>query len=210
MLRVGLTGGIASGKSTVAGFFAELGALVIDADRIAHRAVEPEGSAYLEVVRRFGAGVVAADGSIARERLARIVFRDPAALADLNALVHPHVRAEAERRIREEAVRGHAPIAMVDAALLVETGSYRDYHRLVVVRCSREAQLARLVARGMDPLEADARITAQAPLEDKVALADYVIDAEKTLRRTRAETEQVWHALIRDLDDMFGGPADRR
>ena len=134
VLRVGLTGGIASGKTTVAQMFSELGALVVDADEIAHRVVAAGGPAYERVVARFGRAILDDRGEVVRSRLGRLVFDDSTARAALNAIVHPEVRAEADRRIADYA--GAAPVALFDAALLVETGAYRDFDRVIVVRCA--------------------------------------------------------------------------
>jgi dephospho-CoA kinase len=189
ILRVGLTGGIASGKTTISGFLTELGAHVIDADRIVHDLLGPHGDAHAEVLARFG--------TTDRKALGAIVFRDAEALRALNAIVHPKVRAEVERRLERFALTGRGPIAVVDAALLVETGLHRSLHKLIVVRCSPEVQRKRLLARGLDDEEATARIAAQAPLEDKLAVADYVIDTETTLQSSREQTKAVYASLLR-------------
>jgi len=199
MLRVGLTGGLAAGKSTVAAFFRELGAFHVDADLIAHELLAPGGGAVSEVVNRFGAGIVGAGGAIDRKALAAIVFADPRALADLNALVHPKVREEIARRIAsEESAASASPVALVDAALLVESGIHRDLDALIVVACGEETQVARAVARGgVTEGEARARIAAQAPLPEKLASADYVIDNESSLDATKRQVRAVWEALLR-------------
>jgi dephospho-CoA kinase len=203
-LTVGLTGGIASGKSTVAGFLRDLGALVLDADRIARDVVAPGGPAHAEVVARFGRVVLDAAGGIDRARLGAIVFADADARRDLEAIVHPRVREEIRRRV----AAGAAPrgIAVVEAALLVETGGYREYHRLVVVRAARATQVRRMAERdGWTPAEAARRIDAQASLEAKLAVADYVIDADTDLERTRGETAAVWSRLLADRDALASG-----
>jgi dephospho-CoA kinase len=197
MLRVGLTGGLASGKSTVAAFFRELGAFHIDADRIAHDLLAPGGAAERDVIGRFGASILGADGAIDRKALAAIVFADPRALADLNALVHPRVRAEIGRRIAEnESGESPAPVALVDAALLVENGIHHDLDALVVVSCNEETQIARAVARGgLTAGEAAARVGAQAPLARKLAAADFVIDNEGATDETKRQVRGVWDEL---------------
>lgn len=210
ILRVGLTGGISSGKTTVAGFLAELGAFVLDADAIAHELMAPGGSAHDEVVERFGPEILDADGSIRRPVLARRIFLDRAEREALDAIVHPRILWEVERRIVRYLVTGHAPVAVVDAALLVESGAHRDLHQLVVVRCSRDVQLQRLMARsGLSAEEALARIDSQASLEDKLAAADYIIDTDTTLRETRHQTEQVYARLLGDFERRFGTPGRR-
>jgi dephospho-CoA kinase len=198
VLRVGLTGGLASGKSTVASILRDLGAYVIDADRIAHAIIAPGGAAHHPVVARFGAGILAEDGSIDRKKLAGIVFADPAAVRDLNAIVHPAVRDEIERRLTAHAGSpSPAPVAVVDAALLVESGIHESLDALVVVSCPVAVQLARALARGgLTEAEARARIAAQAPLSAKLAAADYVIDTSGTMDDTRRHTRVVWGSLV--------------
>jgi dephospho-CoA kinase len=200
-LRVGLTGGIASGKSTVAGLLARAGAQVIDADGLAHGLMEPGGATHGPIVERFGRDLLDREGRIDRERLGRLVFADRKAREALNAIVHPLVRQEIERRIG----LSPGPIVVVDAALLVETGSYRDFDRLIVVRCSPETQRRRLRERdGLTEAEARARLDAQADVDRKVAVADYVIDTDGTLEQTRQQTERVHADLRRDHDTKFG------
>ena len=202
ILRVGLTGGIASGKTTVAHTLAELGAFVVDADQLAHAMMQPGGQTYDPVVQRFGRQILDDDGRIVRSRLARQIFEDEEARRDLNSIVHPRLRAATERRIAE--YEGRAMVAVFDAALLVETGHYRDFQRLVVVRCRRETQIRRLLARdGLSTTEAEARIDSQAPMREKVAVADYVIDTEGTLRETRKQIEGVYAALLSDFRRKF-------
>jgi dephospho-CoA kinase len=199
VLRVGLTGGIAAGKSTVAAELARLGACVVDADRVAREVTAPGGATHEAVVRRFGRSILAPDGCIDRAALGRAVFGDSAARADLERIVHPEVRAEAERRFRRAAREAGCRVAVLDAALLVETGAWRDLDRLIVVRCSRSEQRARLIARdGLSATEAEARIDAQAPLERKLALADYVIDTSGSLAETRRQTAAVWQRLLEE------------
>ena len=197
MLRVGLTGGLASGKSTVAGLFRELGAFHLDADRLAHELIAPGGSAERGVISRFGGGILGPDGSIDRKALAAVVFSDPQALADLNALVHPEVRREiAERIAAREAGASPSEVALVDAALLVESGIHRDLDALIVVACPESVQIARAVARGgLTEDEARARVAAQAPLADKLAVADHVIDNGGSLDETKRQMLRVWDAL---------------
>ena len=191
VLRVGLTGGIASGKSTVAGFLRELGATVVDADRIVHEALGPGGAAREAVEARFGT----AD----RAALGRIIFADAAARKHLEAILHPLVRkGYAERAARWRPEDGD-PIVVLDAALLVETGMHANLDRLIVARCSREAQIERLmVSRGLARLEAEARVAAQAPLETKLAVADYVIDTDTSIDATRERTMAIYGLLLKE------------
>lgn len=194
---VGLTGGIASGKSAVSRYLSELGAWVVDADAVAHDVIAPDGSAYDGVVERFGKQILDPDGRIDRDLLGQIVFGDPQAMADLNAIVHPKIHAESTRRLVEGAAESGAAIAIYDAALLVETGIHDRFERLIVVACDRETQIERLADRdGYSRAKAEARIDAQLPLEEKVAQADFVIDTDTTLERTRQETARVYQALL--------------
>jgi dephospho-CoA kinase len=205
VLSVGLTGGIASGKSTVAGFLAELGAYLVDADCIAHELLAPGGHAVDAVVDRFGTDVLADDGGIDREALGRLVFADPDARHALEAIVHPAVREEMTRLV--EAYRQTEegpPVAVIDAALLVETGRHRTLDRLIVLRCGRAVQLDRLEKRGLTREEAEARLDAQAPLAEKLAVADYVIDTETDLDETRAQTGRVWERILADFETRYG------
>ena len=199
IVSAGLTGGLASGKSTVAAIFRSLGAFHIDADVIAHELIAPGGNAHWTVVERFGAGILRPDGSIDRKALAAIVFADPRALADLNAIVHPRVRDEVARLVAVHAEgKSPSPVAIVDAPLLVESGIHRDLDALIVVACSPATQVARAVARGgMSEAEATARIAAQAPLAQKVSAADYVIDTDTTMDETERRTRAVWEDLVR-------------
>jgi len=205
MLRVGLTGGLASGKSTVAGYFRELGAFHIDADLIAHELLAPGGAAADQVVARFGRGIVGTGEAIDRKALASIVFADPKALADLNAIVHPEVRAEIARRIAGQTASAHpTPVALIDAALLVETGMHGDLDALIVVSCGDATQLARALARGgLTEDEARSRIAAQAPLAAKRAAADFVIENDGALDETKRQVAEVWGALLKR--DASGG-----
>ncbi len=204
ILRAGLTGGIASGKSTVARFLAGLGAFVLDADELARHVMRPGGQVHDGLLRHFGAGIAGPDGAIDRPRLAARVFADPAELAALNAIVHPAVREEAARRFRRCEEAGRIRVGVLDAALLVETGYHRALDRLIVLRCSPETQRSRLAQRQeLAPGEAASRIAAQVPLERKLSVADYVIDTDTTLEETRAQTERVWEALLADHEAMF-------
>jgi dephospho-CoA kinase len=207
ILRVGLTGGIASGKTTVADLLAGLGVFVLDADAVAHSVMEPGAPAYDPVVERFGKSILDEDGRIVRRLLAQMVFHDREARLALNAIVHPEVMAEANRRIGEYAPHARTRISVFDAALLVESGLYKQFHRLIVASCSRDTQIRRLLVRdGLSPSEAEARIDSQAPLTEKLAVADYVVDTEGTLRETRKQTEGVYSALLNDFKREFGAP----
>jgi dephospho-CoA kinase len=212
LLQVGLTGGIASGKSTVDRMLEIAGAHVIDADAVAHGLLEPGHPERDRVEERFGRSVVRKNGSIDRKALGAIVFTDTGARADLNAILHPGVRRE-ESRLKERLRRAGGGIVVTDAALLVETGSYREYHRLVVVACDPSLQIARLLARtpGMGAAGARQRLAAQAPVEQKLALADYIIDTSGSLSETEEQVMRLYQQLVEDLETLRRGePLPRR
>ena len=195
MLRVGLTGGIACGKSTVAARIRELGCHVLDADKLAHQLIEPGQPAYEQVVREFGTEILFYDKRVDRARLAAIVFADRAKLEKLNAIVHPRVIAEQERELAALESDEPGAVAVVEAALLIEAGYHKHLDRLVVVWCRPEQQLERLLARGMSRTEAEQRIAAQLPLEQTRALTDDLIDCSGTLDRTRLQVEELVRRL---------------
>lgn len=191
MLRAGLTGGIATGKTTVAAMLRELGCRVLEADKIAHQTIEPGGAAYDEVVREFGRGILTPEGLVDRKKLGSIVFADAQRLARLNAIVHPPVLEEQIRQLAAiEKADSHA-IAVVEAALLIEAGFDRKLDCLVVTWCKPEQQLARLTesgkGRGLTAEQARQRIAAQMPIEEKRKRADEVIDCSGTIEHTRAQ-----------------------
>lgn len=191
MLRVGLTGGLASGKSFVGEALRDMGCLLVQADELGHEALTPGGAAYAPVIAEFGREVVTAEGTIDRRALAALVFADAGRLARLNALVHPAVVRREEELIAEFARRDPGGIAVVEAAILIETGSYRRFDKLILVTCDEEQQVARALRReGAVEGDIRARISRQMPLEEKRKYADFVIDTsgqkEDTLRQTRA------------------------
>jgi len=197
MLHVGLTGNIASGKTNARRVFTELGAHPIDADEIAHDLLAPMGEVYQKVVENFGEGIVDEDGTINRKKLGSIVFGDCEKRQLLNSLVHPAVRAEVQRRITALESAYAAGVIIIDAALMVETGSYRNYDKLVVVYCEPALQLDRLLRRGGLTLEeAKARITSQMPVEEKLKVADYRVDTSGTFGQTREQIETIYRDLI--------------
>ena len=195
MLVVGLTGGIGSGKSTVASLLAERGAVTIDADALARAAVEPDGPAYRAVVDRFGAGVLAADGAIDRRRLAAVVFADPQARADLEAIVHPAVRAGVAQRVA--ALADTDCVVVVEIPLLAESPASRaGLQAVIVVDCPEDVAVARLVAqRGMSEADAWARVAAQASRDERLALADVIVDNGNGLDRLAGEVDRCWRWL---------------
>jgi dephospho-CoA kinase len=189
MLRMGLTGGIGSGKSTVAGLLAARGARVVDADRIAREVVEPGTPGLAAVVEAFGPQVLTPDGALDRPALAAIVFADPAARARLDGIVHPLVRARAA-----ELVAAAPPDAVVvqDVPLLVETGQAGAYDLVLVVEADLETRVRRLVQRGLGAEDARARIAAQATDEQRRAVADVVLDNSGTREELEAQVERFW------------------
>jgi dephospho-CoA kinase len=195
MLRVGLTGGLASGKSFVGKALASLGCHAISADELGHEVLMPGGEAYEDVVREFGRGVLAPDGTIDRSRLAAEVFGRPERLAALNGLVHPPVIRREERMLGEFEARDPNGIAVVEAAILIETGSYRRFDKIVLAVAAREQQIERAVARGLSREQAIARIERQIPLEEKRTYADYVIDTSGQKEDTLRQVREVYQAL---------------
>lgn len=192
---IGLTGGIASGKSTVARELSALGVTVIDADALAREIVAKGTEGLAEVVRAFGEDVLRPDGSLDRERLGARVFQDPDARARLNAITHPRIGQLSAERIAA-AIESDSPYVVYEAPLLVETGAHRGLAALVVVAIPPETQLTRLIARdGLSTEAANARLAAQAPLEAKLAAADYVIRNDAGLPELRAQVAQVHKAL---------------
>ncbi|OLC88578.1 MAG: dephospho-CoA kinase [Acidobacteria bacterium 13_1_40CM_4_61_5] len=187
MLRLGLTGGIASGKSAVAGMLRELGFPVLDADALAHRLMEPGQPAHDEVLREFGAEIAGADGRIDRAKLAAVVFADREKLERLNGIVHPRVLEEMQRQFAEGETRNTLGAAFVEAALIIEAGYHKLLDGVVVTWCKPEQQLARLLARGLSAEEARRRIAAQMPVEEKLRYATERIDCSGTLEETRKQ-----------------------
>lgn len=189
---VGLTGNIATGKSEVARMLAELGAYVIDADRVAHEVMQRHGPAYDGVVDTFGQDILTPDGSIDRRKLGAIVFRDPAALRRLEAAAHPATIAEVDRRI----TLASAPVVVVEAIKLIEAGMHRGYDALWVVTAPRSVQIARLVAnRGLTEEQAALRVDAQPPQEEKATLADLVIVNDGDLAALWTKVKTAWTQL---------------
>ena len=193
MLRVGLTGGIGCGKSTVAAMMRELGCHVMDADKIAHKVIEPGQPPYDEVIHEFGREIIASDGRVDRPKLGKIVFGNPARLARLNAIVHPAVLAELEREFDRLLLADPEGVAVADVALLIESGYHRQLDRLVVAWCTPDQQRRRLTdassGRGMSSEEAERRIGAQMNLAEKRKIADDQIDCSGTIEETRMQVE---------------------
>ncbi|KZC94727.1 dephospho-CoA kinase [Clavibacter tessellarius] len=193
MRVIGLTGGIAAGKTVVADRLAELGAVRIDADRLAREVVEPGSPALADIARRFGDAVLAADGALDRAALGAIVFQDPDARRDLEAITHPAVRALSVQRMAEAGEADPDAIVVYDIPLLVESGRGDEFERIVVVHAPREERIRRLVElRGMAPEEAERRIALQASDEERLAVADDVIDSGVSLASTLEQTDRLW------------------
>ncbi|RLV08243.1 dephospho-CoA kinase [Streptomyces griseocarneus] len=193
MVKVGLTGGIGAGKSEVSRLFASYGAVVVDSDRIAREVVEPGTPGLAAVVAEFGEDVLTPEGALDRPRLGSVVFADPGRLAALNAIVHPLVRA---RSAELEAAAAPDAVVVHDVPLLVENGLQSLYDLVVVIDASEETRLDRLVRlRGMKPEEARARMAAQATREQRLAVADFVVDNDGPLEALAPQVEQVWARL---------------
>ncbi|HEY1423281.1 MAG TPA: dephospho-CoA kinase [Candidatus Acidoferrum sp.] len=189
MLRYGLTGGIASGKSAVAEMLREMEFPVLEADRVAHRVMEPGQPAYDEVVSVFGEKILNDDKRVNRGRLAAIVFADREKLNQLNAIIHPRVEEEIERRFKELTLEGKYSAAFVEAALIFEAGLHKNLDGVLVAWCQPEQQLARLIERGMSEADATKRMAAQMPVSEKLALGTVKIDCSGTLVETRRQVE---------------------
>jgi dephospho-CoA kinase len=191
MFRLGLTGGIASGKSAVAAMLRDLGFPVYSADAVAHQLMEPGQPAYDEILQEFGPGVMSIDGLVDRPRLAAIVFSDPAKLARLNRIIHPRVEKMMLQQFDDCERNGIRDAAFVEAALLIEAGFDKKLDGLVVAWCQPEQQIARLLARGMTELEARQRVGAQLPVEDKKKRATHIIDCSGTIAATLAQVREL-------------------
>ena len=191
----GLTGGIASGKSTVARMLAGLGAKVIDADRVGHDVLLSTGPAFREVVREFGREIVSS-GEIDRSRLGRLVFADPAKLARLNSIVHPMIVARVEEMAAEYQASNPGSVVLVDAALIFEAGIGGRFAKVIVAWCRPEQQIERLMLKaGISRAEAEQRIKAQMPVEEKRRRADYLIDCSGSLEETSRQVKQLYDEL---------------
>jgi dephospho-CoA kinase len=189
MLKLGLTGGIASGKSAVAAILRELGFPVLDADSISHKLMEPGQAAHDEILQAFGADLADASDHIDRHRLAAIVFADLSKLAKLNSILHPRVDQIIFDQLDAWQKTGAHTAAFVEAALLIEAGMAPRLDGLVVAWCTPEQQLERLLARGMSEIEARRRMAAQLPIDEKLKHATYTINCSGTLEETRAQVQ---------------------
>ena len=198
MLKVGLTGGLASGKTFVGEVLASSGCLLIQADELGHQVLAPGVEAYDAGVREFGREILTDEGLIDRQQLATLVFGSPGQLARLNALVHPSVVRREEESIAEFAAREPRGIAVVEAAILIETGSYKRFDRIILVWCTEEQQVERALRRdGAEEDDVRARISRQMPLGEKRRFADFVIDTSGEKEDTLRQAQAVYEALRR-------------
>ena len=199
MLRVGLTGGLASGKTFVGHALRDLGCYLIEADELGHQVLLPGAEAYAAVIHEFGDDILDDDRFIDRHKLGERVFGKPELLAKLSSLVHPPVAKRQERAIAEIAQANPSAIVVVEAAILVETGSYKKFDKLIVVVCTPQQQMERALKRGAyTKEEVLARLSRQLPLEEKLRVADYVIDTSGTKENT-LEQVQAMYASLRSL-----------
>lgn len=196
MLKVGLTGGIATGKSYVLSVLRELGCEVMDADQTAREVVEPGQPAFAEIVAHFGQEVVGEDGKLNRGKLGAIIFNNPAEREKLNSIVHPRVFEAQARWMAEVERRNPLAIVVIDAALMIETGSYRRFDKVVVVHCDPDIQLQRLMERNnLTQEEAMARISSQMPSAEKLKFADFAINTSLGFDDTRRQIESLYEQL---------------
>jgi dephospho-CoA kinase len=196
MLRVGLTGGLASGKTFVGRALVDLGCYLIEADKLGHEVMLPGGEAYAAIVQEFGPGVVDDSGRISRRKLSGIVWNNPERLEKLSSLVHPPVQQREETQMAQIGQADPRAIVVVEAAILVETGRYKSFQRLIVVTCSAEQQLERALERGSyNKEEILARLSRQLPLEEKLRVADYVIDTSGSKEATLEQVRTVYGKL---------------
>jgi len=198
MLRVGLTGSIAVGKSFVTSVFAELGCRVLDADQTAREVVMPGAVGLAAVVREFGEDILATDGTLDRARMGSIVFADEAQRLRLNQILHPFIIARQDEILLEWEREDPNGIGVVDAALMIESGGYKRFDKLIVVHCRPEVQLERLMLRDkLSRDEALRRINSQMPQEEKQKFADYLIDTSDGFELTRSRSVEIYNQLIR-------------
>lgn len=206
-LLAGLTGGIATGKSTVSAMFTHLGCRVTDADQLARDVVTPGQPAHAAIVAEFGVGMLQPDGYVDRKRLGAIIFADAAKRKRLEAITHPAIRTRWDRILRVYEEEAYSGVVFWDAALLYETAGARLMEKMVVVFADPATQLARLIARdGCTEAEARARIASQMPVAEKAKLADYVVDNSGSLPETERQVREVHRALLADLAARRAAP----
>lgn len=206
ILKVGLTGGIASGKSTIVRMLAGLGCITVDADAIVARLYRPGEAGHEVIVETYGAGVLRPDGEIDRKKLADIAFSSPEEAKKLNALIHPLVIAEQARLFREAEDRGEDAIYVVEATLLLESGGRQRFDRIVVVDVDPKVQIARAIGRGVAEEEAKRRIANQMPRQERLRHADYVIENNGDTGAALAEATRVYELLRADLEAKKKSP----
>lgn len=203
MLIVGLTGGYASGKSTVAGMFVKFGAILIDADRLARKVMEPGKPAWSEIVYHFGKGILLGNREIDRKSLGEIVFKDKEEREKLNAIVHPRVLEEELKSIEKIREREPDAITILSVPLLIESGHYRHCDKIIVVTVDEETHIKRLMERdGFSREEAVRRINSQLPLSEKVKYADFVIDNSGSIEDTERQVREVFKFLKKQLREQ--------
>ena len=197
MLRVGLTGGIASGKSVVSKKLLDLGAYVIDADTISRVVMRPETACWKKIIAAFGKGILQGDSSIDRKKLASIVYDDPTKRNILNRIVHPAIKQDIEDELVKISKKSPDALVIIEAALLVETGAYKEHDKLIVVYAPVEVQIERLIKRdGISREEARKRIDAQWPIDKKIEVADYLIRNDGSLGMLYKDTTKVFSSLL--------------
>ena len=196
MLRVALTGGIATGKSHVLEQFRRHGVPCLDADTLAHGVESPGTEATAAIAARFGSDILTAEGAVDRAKLGPVVFKDAAARRDLEAIVHPAVYRAVVAGLRAFTLVGDYRFAVVDVPLLYETGAEKDFDRVIVTACPVATQIARLVARGMSEEAARQRLAAQWPTEKKTSRADFVVKTDGTFEETNRQVEEIYQLLV--------------
>ncbi|MBZ5537794.1 MAG: dephospho-CoA kinase [Acidobacteriia bacterium] len=197
MRRIGLTGGIACGKTTVCRFFEALGAGIVSADEVAHQIVQPGGEAYLRIVEVFGSAILNEDRTINRSALGALVFNSCDLRLKLNEITHPIIIRRSTEMMEDMARKHRYPVSIVDAALMVESGSYKRFEKLIVVWCTEAQQIERIRSRwNFSEHEARLRISAQMPLSEKRRYADYEIDTSGTQERTKELVRALYHTLL--------------
>jgi dephospho-CoA kinase len=204
MLRVGLTGGIASGKSTVAAMLRELDCAVLDADTLGHELLEQGQDAFNEVVREYGQEVLDTYGNVDRSKLGQIIFADAQKRARLNQILHPRILDVVRRWFAALAQAGGPELAVVEAALIIEAGYNKELDQVIVCWCPAQQQLQRLVERGLTAEQAKLRIAAQMPMEEKRRLGDETIDCSGSLAETERQVTEVLKRLLRQATPAGG------
>ena len=196
MLVVGLTGGIASGKTVVSRMLKDLGALIIDADEVSREVVAPQTRCWEKLVSSFGKEILQEDLTLDRKKLADRVFNNPKELLTLNSLIHPEIKERIDDRLIAIKNKNPEAIVIIDAALIIETGMYEKYDKLIVVCADEKTQIERILHRDkLSQDEAEKRIHSQLPLRDKLKIADFVIENEGTLSKTKEQVEKVFNTI---------------